>query len=182
MSFQKLILCGEVVSDPELRYTQSGIPCCAFRLKTVESWPGADGTMREEAEIHKVIVWRQDAERAAKELKKGQTALVEGKNRTRKWMSENNHEVDITEVVAIPNGVRFLAGGPPAAARNAAPLAAPAKNPEARAPITPQQPTSAEPQKPVRAAPIKPLPGKDEKPHKVSVDVLEPQVADDLPF
>jgi hypothetical protein len=34
----------------------------------------------------------------------------------------------------------------------------------------------------MKAAAIKPLPGKDEKPLKVAVDVLEPQVADDLPF
>jgi single-strand DNA-binding protein len=182
MSFQKLILCGEVVSEPELRYTQSGIPCCAFRLKTVESWPGADGTMREEAEIHKVIVWREQAERVARELKKGQTALVEGKNKTRKWMSENNHEIDITEVVAIPNGVRFLAGGPGPAARAAPPSPTPTKNPEPKASGPEPQSPPKEPKKPMKAAAIKPLPGKDEKPLKVAVDVLEPQVADDLPF
>ena len=194
MSFQKLILCGEIVNDPELRYTQSGIPCCAFKLKTVDIWAGSDGQPRTEEEVHKVIVWRQDGERASKELKKGVTVLVEGKNKTRMWMAENGVEMPITEVVAVPNGVKLLAGGlvqqPSARSTKArentqkAPAPQPASAPQPKAA---PQPAPAQPVKAPKDSPIKPLTAaekeeRDDKPEKVPVDLLAPEVVEDLPF
>lgn len=193
MSFQKLILCGEIVNDPELRYTQSGVPCCAFRLKTVDLWAGSDGQARTEEEVHKVIVWRQDGERASKELKKGTVVLVEGKNKTRTWMSENGVEMPITEVVAVPNGVKLLAGGltqqpsaRPTKAREDTPKNS-APQPAAPAPKAAPQPMPAQTVKPPKDSPIKPLTAaekaeKEDKPEKVSVDLLSPEVVEDLPF
>lgn len=197
MSFQKLILCGEIVNDPELRYTQSGIPCCAFKLKTVDIWAGSDGQARTEEEVHKVIVWRQDGERAAKELKKGGMVLVEGKNKTRMWMAENGVEIPITEVVAVPNGVKPLAGGlvQQPSARSTKARENSTKNPAPQpaslpAPKAAPQPAPAQPVKAPKDSPIKPMTAaekvekaeREDKPEKVSVDLLSPEVVEDLPF
>jgi single-strand DNA-binding protein len=176
MSFQKTILCGEVDTQPELRHTQAGTPCCAFRLKTVETWMGGDGSMKEEVETHRVIVWGRDAERAAKELKKGSMAVVEGRLKTRHWMAENGHNVEIVEVVAVPNGVRFPGGLSPASPepmRAKAPAHPPENKPAApSAKAPPALPKERE----KKQTPIKPAPP---KPDKVPVDLSE---ADDLPF
>lgn len=188
MSFQKMILCGEIVEDPELRYTQSGIPCCAMKLKTVDSWVGADGQVRVDEEVHRVIVWRHDGEKAAKELKKGQTALVEGKNKTRRWMSENGVDVDITEVIAVPGGVKNLSGPSVPTHRAGKASEALRPNPPAQkeagtAPLNPQTAAPAEaPKREAKASPVKPKAPEKPKPDKVPVDVLDPQVKEELPW
>lgn len=187
MSFQKLILCGELTTEPELRYNQSGLPCCAFRLKTVESWTAPDGQVREFAEIHKILVWGKDAERVAKEFKKGHTAIIEGRNQTRPWKAENGLDVEITEVVPVPNGIRFPGHSRPAepAARERPktpaplpqdpPAEGPKRAPDAQGPV---KPAAAE-EKPKRASPVKPAPP---KPDKVSVDLAKAAETEDLPF
>lgn len=181
MSFQKLILCGELTIDPELRYTPSGTACCAFRLKTVDAWVGNDGQPREEVEIHRIIVWGQDGERASKELKKGQTVLVEGKNKTRKVMGDNNLEVEITEVIAMPRGVRFLGGGPEVQ-RTAEIRPKPPEAPQQNQPAQPPQEGATKPLPAKRAAKDSPVKPQPPKPAKVSVDLAEAEAADDLPF
>jgi single-strand DNA-binding protein len=171
MSFQKLILCGEVWTDPELRYTSSGIPCCAFKLRTIEVFPGRDGQQREDAEIHRVIVWGADAEKLAPILKREQTVIVEGRSKTRKWKSENGVEVDITEAVANPGGVRRIGGGDPAQ-----------KAPESGRTAIWDRPQKESPEKEKaakRPSPVKPV---EPKPAKVPVDLVAANAEEDLPF
>lgn len=191
MSFQKTILCGEITTDPELRWNQAQIPCCAFRLKTVDSWLDERGQPREKSETHKVIVWGRDAERVSKEFKKGQLAVIEGKLQTRVWKAENGLDIDITEVVAVPNGVRFCGpsgftaqrptDGP--SASKALPQNKEAEGPRrtpgsGEPPISPVKPAAAaeNAQQPKKPSPVKPAPP---KPDKVHVDLA---VEEDLPF
>ena len=176
MSFQKTILCGEVDTDPELRHSQSGLACCAFRLKTVETWMGGDGAMKEETEVHRVIVWGKDAERSQRDLKKGSMVVIEGRLKTRAWKAENNLTIDIVEVVAVPNGVRFPGGlsTQPSHRARAQPPANPPENKQA-APSA-KAPADKIPVKEKKEPPIKPAPP---KPDKVHVDLSN---EDDLPF
>jgi single stranded DNA-binding protein len=184
MSFQKTILCGEIITDPELRWNQAGVACCAFRLKTAESWIGPDGSVREDEERHRVLVWGKDAERISKDFKKGHLVVVEGRNKTRAWKSENGVTIDITEVVAVPNGVRFCGGAALAESRPARPEAFPAPRQDPP-PESAKQPSPAAPEAAVKeekpSAPKKktPIKAAAPKPDKVPVDLA---VADDLPF
>ncbi len=171
MSFQKTILCGEITVDPELRHNSSGLPCCSFRVKTVSVYTGHDGQLMETEEIHKVLAWRHEAERIAKTFKKGHIVIVEGQLATRKPRADL--DLEVTEVIPISGGVRFL-GGQQASATSP-------KNPPAKASAPgagPMKPAPA-PQaaaKPKAASPIKPAPA---KPDKVPVDLSD---SDDLPF
>lgn len=184
MSFQKTILCGEVTTEPELRHNTSGIACCAFRLKTVDVYTGHDGQLKEDVETHRILAWAHEAERISKTFKKGHIVLVEGKLKTRKLNAENGIDLEITEVIPIPKGVRFLGGSETPAH--------PAKNPTAKAPESPGAPRAAPFTPPVKPtppppatprakaeSPIKPAPPAPPKPDKVPVDL---SASDDLPF
>lgn len=99
-SYQKWIGMGNLGADPELRNTQSGTPVCNFSMATTESWKGNDGQTQSKTEWHKIVVWGLAGENAAKYLKKGSTALVEGQLETRKWQDKDGVDRYTTEIKA----------------------------------------------------------------------------------
>ena len=79
MSYQKVIIVGNLGADPEMRFTPDGVPMTTFRVATNRRWTSADGTKNEETAWFRVTVWRRDAETAAQFLKKGREVMVEGR-------------------------------------------------------------------------------------------------------
>ena len=47
-NFNKVILMGRLVRDPELSYTQTQVPICKFGLAVNRKWRGQDGEAKEE--------------------------------------------------------------------------------------------------------------------------------------
>lgn len=95
----KVILTGNLGADPEVRYTQSGIPVATFSVATTERWKDKDGNKHEVTEWHRVVVWNRLAEIAGEYLSKGSKVLVEGKSITRKWQDQGGNDRYTTEVV-----------------------------------------------------------------------------------
>ena len=95
----KVILTGNLGADPEVRYTQSGIPVATFSVATTERWKDKDGNKQESTEWHRVVVWNRLAEIAGEFLFKGSKVLVEGKMVTRKWQDQGGTDHYTTEVV-----------------------------------------------------------------------------------
>ncbi len=79
MSYQKLILVGNLGRDPEMRYTSDGTPVTTLSLATNRRWNNSDGSKGEETIWFRVTLWRRDAENAAQYLQKGRRVLVEGR-------------------------------------------------------------------------------------------------------
>lgn len=79
MSYQKLIIVGNLGRDPEMRYMPDGTPVTNINVATSRRWNSADGTKNEETAWFRVTLWRRDAENAAQYLKKGSKVLVEGR-------------------------------------------------------------------------------------------------------
>lgn len=79
MSYQKLIIAGNLGRDPEMRYTPDGTPVTTFSVATNRVWTNSDGSRGEETVWFRVTVWRRQAEIAAQYLKKGRSVLVEGR-------------------------------------------------------------------------------------------------------
>lgn len=104
-SVNKAILVGNLGGDPELKYTQGGTAVANFTLATTESWT-KDGEKQEKTEWHRVVVWQKLAEVAAKFLKKGSKAYVEGKVTYRSFDNKDGQKVYMTEIVA--SDIRFL--------------------------------------------------------------------------
>ena len=96
----KVILIGNLGSDPELKYTPSGVPVTNFSLATSESWADkSSGERQERTEWHRLVLWRKLAEIANQYLKKGSKIYVEGRLQTRSWDDQNGQKRYTTEVV-----------------------------------------------------------------------------------
>ena len=95
----KVILIGNVGSDPETRYAPSGSAICNFRIATSESWKDkATGERKEKTEWHSCVAFDKLAEIIAQYAVKGTKMYVEGKLQTRKWQDKDGHDQYRTEV------------------------------------------------------------------------------------
>ena len=97
----KVILIGNLGSDPEVKYTPDGVPVANFSLATNESWNDKDGQRQERTEWHRLVLWRRQAEVAQQYLKKGAKIYVEGKLQTRSWDDQSGQKRYMTEVVVL---------------------------------------------------------------------------------
>ena len=96
----KVILIGNLGSDPEVRYTPDGAPVANVNLATSESWNDRNtGERQERTEWHRLVLWRKLAEIASQYLKKGSRIYVEGKLQTRSWDDQSGQKRYTTEVV-----------------------------------------------------------------------------------
>ena len=94
----KVILIGNIASDPESRTTQSGVAQCSFRLAVQRRFKGANG--EREADFLPVVCWRQTAEFAQRYLAKGRKVSVEGSIQTRSYDAQDGSKRYVTEIIA----------------------------------------------------------------------------------
>lgn len=105
----KVILIGNLGSDPEARYTPGGNAVVTVNIATSTSWKDKQsGEMQERTEWHRVVFFNRLAEIVNEYLRKGSKVYVEGSLRTRKWTDKNNVEKYTTEIVA--NEMQMLDG------------------------------------------------------------------------
>ena len=70
-SADPIVAMGRVTRDSELRYTPSGHAVCEVSMVFRRGYQNSQGTWEEETSWRKFTFWRQAAERAAAQLKKG---------------------------------------------------------------------------------------------------------------
>ena len=102
----KVILIGNLGKDPEVRHLEGGSVVAKFSVATNENYKDKSGEWVTNTEWHNVVVWRNLAERAERDLKKGNQVYVEGKLSSRKWQDKNGIDRYTTEVIA--NTFRLL--------------------------------------------------------------------------
>jgi single-strand DNA-binding protein len=100
-SLNKVLLIGNLGSDPEVRRTQGGQSVATFRLATNESWGDKSGERQERTEWHRVVAWGRLAEIVGEYMKKGRQVYVEGRIQTRQWQDQQGQTRYMTEVVAL---------------------------------------------------------------------------------
>ncbi|WP_400192394.1 single-stranded DNA-binding protein [Hymenobacter sp. B81] len=108
-SVNKVILVGNLGTDPEVRHLESGSAVAQFRLATNETYKDKSGNRVERTEWHNIVAWRGLAEVAEKYMRKGQSVYVEGKIRTRQYQDKDNQTRYVTEIVA--DEITMLGGG-----------------------------------------------------------------------
>ena len=97
----KVILIGNLGSDPEVRYTPSGAAVANFSIATSEEWKDKDsGEKRERTEWHRIVAWRTLGEICGEYLSKGRQVYIEGKLQTRSWEDRDGNKRYTTEIVA----------------------------------------------------------------------------------
>ena len=61
-SLNKVMIIGNVGSDPEMRFTPNGNPVTSFRVATNRVYTTPDGERRQETEWFTVVAWNKLAE------------------------------------------------------------------------------------------------------------------------
>jgi single-strand DNA-binding protein len=109
MSFNKIILVGNLGKDPELRYTPQGNAVCDFSMATNERKRDKAGEFQNVATWFRVTLWGKTAENAAKYLTKGTQVYIEGRLRIEEWTDRDGNHRQSLEV----NGsdMQFLGSG-----------------------------------------------------------------------
>jgi single-strand DNA-binding protein len=96
----KVTLIGNLGADPELRTIESGATVASFGLATNENYKDKNGEWQTQTEWHNIVLWRESADRAASQLKKGMMVFVEGKISYRKFTDKDGVERKTTDIVA----------------------------------------------------------------------------------
>jgi single-strand DNA-binding protein len=118
MSLNKAMIIGNLGRDPEMRYTPNGQAVTQFTVAVNRNYKGQDGEWQEETEWFRIVVWGQQAERAAENLRKGNKVYIEGRLQTRQWEDQSGQKRYTTELVAnqvtnLERRVREGDGGDP---------------------------------------------------------------------
>ena len=103
VSFNRVILAGNLTRDPELRFTNDGVPVCSFGLAV-----NRVRSRKEEGDFFDISAWRELGETVANYKKKGEPILVEGRLQYRTWEAQDGSKRSKVDVVA--DNVQFLGG------------------------------------------------------------------------
>lgn len=103
----KCVLVGNLVRDPELTQTPSGISVCKFTLAVNRNYTNANG--ERDADFINIVTWRGLAENCGKYLAKGKKVAVCGSLQTSGYEDKDGNKRYRTDVVA--DEVEFLPSG-----------------------------------------------------------------------
>jgi len=109
MSFNKIILVGNLGRDPELRYTPQGTPVCSFSMATNERRKDKSGEMQDQTTWFRVTLWGRQAETASQYLTKGRPVYIEGRLRVEEWTDRDGKPRHTLEVHATD--MQFIGSG-----------------------------------------------------------------------
>lgn len=93
-TYNKVIICGRLCGEIEVKYTQSQKAVCNITMATDEGTKAAP-----KPQFHKVVVWGKSAEFLSKYAKKGDLVLVEGSLQNREWIDKENNRRFATEII-----------------------------------------------------------------------------------
>ena len=102
LNLNKVILCGRLCAEPELKQTPSGVSVLSFSLAVNRRYQpkSSDGQQQaQQADFISVVAWRQTAEFIARYFHKGSALCVTGSLQTRTWQDQNGQKRYATEVV-----------------------------------------------------------------------------------
>lgn len=96
----KVMLLGDLASEPEVYVTRGGMVVMSLRLATSEAYTDRDDVRREKTSYHPVVVFGRRADQLAKVLHRGARVFVEGSLRTSTFESRDGKKWSKTEIVA----------------------------------------------------------------------------------
>jgi len=100
MSFNKVIIVGNLGRDPELRYTAQGTPVCTFSVATNEKRKDKNGEMQDHTTWFRITLWNRQAETASQYLQKGRQVYIEGRLRVEEYVDRDGKPRHSLEVHA----------------------------------------------------------------------------------
>jgi single-strand DNA-binding protein len=100
MNLNKAMIIGNLIRDPEVRTTPTGITVTSFTIATSFIWTDQSGQRQEKTEFHNIVAWRRLAEIVGQYLHKGSKVFVEGRLQTRDWVGQDGLKRYRTEIIA----------------------------------------------------------------------------------
>lgn len=135
----KVIIIGNLGSDPEVRYLPSGAAVTNIRVATSDGWKDKQtGENQERTEWHRIVFFSRLAEIASEYLRKGSKVYIEGSLRTNKWQDQAGNDRYTTEIIANSMQMLDAKGAAAGGAGASAPMPT-----EAVAPVS-QEPVAAD--------------------------------------
>ena len=106
MSFNKMIVIGNVGSDAEMRYVPSGTAVTSFTLATNRRYRTSSGEQREETEWFTITAWGRLAETVNQYVTKGMKVYAEGRLKSSTWEGNDGqtrfrNEITATDIVFL---------------------------------------------------------------------------------
>jgi single-strand DNA-binding protein len=101
VNFNRVVLGGNLTRDPELRFTQAGVPVCSFGIAV-----NRVRSRNEEVDFFDISAWRELGQTIANYKKKGDPILIEGRLQYRTWEAQDGSKRSKVDVVA--DNVQFL--------------------------------------------------------------------------
>jgi single-strand DNA-binding protein len=98
MATNTVTLVGNLVEDPELRFTASGVAMARIRLAVNRRWRDQSGEWQEDTGYFGGTLWREAAENAAESLQKGMRVIVTGRLEQRSWETQDGDRRSVIEV------------------------------------------------------------------------------------
>jgi single-strand DNA-binding protein len=100
LNLNKVILCGRLCADPELKQTQNNISVVSITLAVNRRYSSRnDSQAGPQADFISLVAWRQTAEFIARYFRKGSAICVTGSIQTRTWQDAQGQKRYATEVV-----------------------------------------------------------------------------------
>ena len=100
LNLNKVILCGRLTADPELKQTPSGIAVVSFSLAVNRRYKSADGAQSQQTDFITVVAWGKTAEFISRFFHRGSALCITGSIQTRTWEDQQGQKRYATEVVA----------------------------------------------------------------------------------
>ena len=99
MNGNSVTLVGNIVDDPELRFTAGGQAMTKFRIAVNRRWQDrSTNEWQEEVSFFGCTVWREQAENVAESLKKGSRVLINGRLQQRQWETPEGEKRSVVEI------------------------------------------------------------------------------------
>ncbi|HZU99075.1 MAG TPA: single-stranded DNA-binding protein [Planctomycetota bacterium] len=88
IEFNKVIIIGNLVRDPQLKFLPNGTPKCELRIASTRNYT-TNGERREDTCFVDIVAWSRTGENCNKFLKKGSKILAEGRLDYQEWEAQD---------------------------------------------------------------------------------------------
>lgn len=109
MNYNKVILAGHIVRDPEGRTVSGGQDVANWTIATTHTWKSANGEKREDTAFVDCEIWGARAQFVVNNFAKGQAMLVEGRLKQDNWEDKDGNKRSKLKIAV--EDVKFVGGG-----------------------------------------------------------------------
>lgn len=87
-----ITITGNLTADPEMEFTQSGVGYTRFTIASNRKWKDKNDEWQEDTAFFRGTVWRDDAERLADSLRKGDRVIATGRMDQNDWEDKEGNK------------------------------------------------------------------------------------------